>query len=248
MKKENRIDIKEMFLCFQDEMKQSLRICRLNIDHPGSKGDASENEWINWLTKYLPKRYKVDKAFVVDHEGTISEQIDVVIYDQQYSPFVFHHNGIIYVPAESVYAVFEVKQELDKGNIEYTAEKIKCVRELKRTSAPIVHAGGTIATPRKPFEIIGGILTTESDWSPPLGESFETLIMSLKDKRFINLGCSITDGSFRVFNQQEGVIIQKSNEDEVLIFFFLNLLVELQKKGTAPAMDILEYAKALESI
>ena len=31
-------------------------------------------------------------------------------------------------------------------------------------------------------------------------------------------------------------------------FFFLNLLMELQNLGTAPAMDILEYAKALESV
>ena len=229
-------------------MKQSLRICRRHIDHPGSKGDSSENEWINWLTKYLPKRYKVDKAFVVDHEGFISEQIDVVIYDRQYSPFVFHHNGIIYIPAESVYAVFEVKQELDKGNIEYAAGKIECVRELTRTSAPIIHAGGTISTPKKPFEIIGGILTTESGWNPPLGESFESLILSLKDKQFINMGCSITDGSFRVSQQKDETIVQKSNDDEVLIFFFLNLLMELQKRGTAPAMDILQYAKALESI
>ncbi len=58
----------------------------------------------------------------------------------------------------------------------------------------------------------------------------------------------LTDGSFRVMNQQGEIIIQKSNKDEVLIFFFLNLLMELQNMGTAPAMDILEYAKALESI
>ncbi|MBN2728768.1 MAG: hypothetical protein JXR53_06045 [Bacteroidales bacterium] len=248
MKKKNTLDIKELFLNLQEEMKQSLRICRNHIDHPGSKGDASENEWINWLKEYLPKRYMVDKAFVIDHEGFVSEQIDVVIYDRQYSPFVFHHLGIKYIPAESVYAVFEVKQEMDKGNIEYTAGKIESVRELTRTSAPIVHAGGTISNPKKPFEIIGGILTTESGWNPPLGESFESLILSLKGHQSINIGCSITDGSFRVLNEQGRVTIQKCKEDEVLIFFFLNLLIELQNRGTAPAMDILEYAKALESI
>ena len=80
-------------------MRQSLRICRRHINHPGSKGDASEYEWIAWLRKYLPERYKVDKAFVVDHEGIITKQLDVVVYDRQYSLFVFHHNGIIYVPA-----------------------------------------------------------------------------------------------------------------------------------------------------
>jgi len=248
MSKKNKINIKELFLNFQDEMKQSLRITRMHIDHPSSKGDSSEYEWIGWLTQYLPKRYKVDKAFVVDHEGTISEQMDIVVYDCQYSPFVFHHNGIIYVPAESVYAVFEVKQELDKGNIEYAACKIASVRDLKRTSAPIVHAGGKIDKPKKPFNIIGGILTTESSWNPPIGESFKRIIRSLKGNKFINLGCSITDVSFMVENTNGKIVIQKSMEDEVLIFFFLNLLMELQKKGTVPAMDVLAYAKVLSSI
>ena len=72
--------------------------------------------------------------------------------------------------------------------------------------------------------------------------------MSLKDNQVINLGCSLTGGSFRVLNEHSEAIIQKSKDDEVLIFFFLNLLIELQNRGTAPAMDILEYAKALESI
>lgn len=244
----NQIEIKDLFLSFQDEMKHSLRISRRHINHPGSKGDASENEWLEWLEKYLPKRYKVDKAFVIDHEGTLSEQMDIVIYDRQYSPFVFHHNGIIYIPAESVYAVFEVKQELNKGNIEYAAGKIACVRNLKRTSAPIVHAGGKIQKPKKPFDIIGGVLTTESSWTPPLGDSFEKLIQTLSGNQFINIGCSITNGSFLIQEQEGTISINKSKEDEVLIFFFLHLLMELQKKGTVPAMDILEYAKALESI
>lgn len=156
--------------------------------------------------------------------------------------------GICNVPAESVYAVFEIKQDLDKGNIEYAPGKIECVRKLRRMSASIVHAGGTISTPKKPFKIIGGILTTESCWNPPLGDSFESLIMSLKDHQVINLGCSLTGGSFRILNKHGEATIQKSKDDEVLIFFFLNLLIELQNRGTAPAMDILEYAKALESI
>jgi Domain of unknown function (DUF6602) len=248
MREKNKIDIKELFLSFQDEMKQSLRISRRHINHPSSKGDASENEWIRWLKKYLPKRYKADKAFVVDHEGTLSEQMDIVIYDRQYSPFVFHHNGILYVPAESVYAVFEVKQELDKRNIEYAVGKIACVRALKRTSAPIVHAGGKIEKPKKPFKIIGGILTTKSSWSQPLGKSFEKLILSFKGIQFVNMGCSITDGSFLVQEQKGKVLIKKSKDDEVLIFFFLNLLLELQNKGTVPAMDIMEYGKVLRSI
>lgn len=88
------------------------------------------------------KRYKVDKGIVIDSTGKQSEQIDLIIYDAQYSYLVFRQNDTLLIPAESVYAVFEVKQNLNKERIEYAGAKAKSVRELLRTSAPIKHAGG----------------------------------------------------------------------------------------------------------
>lgn len=248
MAQENKVDLKQLFLEFQEGMIHSLNISRKHIPHPGSKGDATEAEWIAWLSKYLPKRYQIDKAFVVDCNGNLSEQIDIVIYDKQYTPFVFHHSDVIYVPAESVYAVFEVKQELDKANLVYASDKIACVRKLKRTSAKIFHAGGEIANPKPPFKIIGGILTSASSWSPALGEAFETIIKDFDEDHFIDMGCSLQDGAFLVKKCDGNITISRSTQDEILLFFFLNLFMELQKKGTVPAMDVLEYAKVLKSI
>lgn len=82
------------------------------------------------------------KAFVVDSEGHFSEQIDIVVYDRQYSPFIFTFNDQLFIPAESVYAVFEAKQELSADIIRYAQNKATSVRRLKRTSLPIPHAGG----------------------------------------------------------------------------------------------------------
>jgi hypothetical protein len=76
------------------------------------------------LNNYLPERYFVDNAFVLDCEGKLSDQIDVVIYDRQYSPFLFNQNFVKYIPAESVYAVFEVRQEIDLGNLKYAGGKV----------------------------------------------------------------------------------------------------------------------------
>lgn len=46
----------------------------------------------------------------------------------------------MYIPAESVYAVFEVKQDVE-GHIEYAAKKVESVRKLKRTSISMVASG-----------------------------------------------------------------------------------------------------------
>jgi hypothetical protein len=67
------------------------------------------------------------------------------------------------VPAESVYAVFEAKQSINLNEVRYAQSKVASVRRLYRTSLPIPYAGGTYA-PKAPSEILGGILTFESDW------------------------------------------------------------------------------------
>lgn len=85
----NKIDLKMLFNGLQSQMNAQLNTNRAFINHPGSKGDSLENAWIEWLRKYLPNRYSVDKAIVIDHEGNTSHQIDIVIYDNWFTPFIF---------------------------------------------------------------------------------------------------------------------------------------------------------------
>ena len=195
---------------------RSLSTNRQHIQHPGVKGDTSELNWIEWLKSYLPKRYSVDRASIIDCEGNISEQVDVVIYDRQYSPFVFNQDNAFYVPAESVYAVFEVKQVLNKDYVIYAAGKAKSVRTLKRTTTSIPHAGGCFE-PKKHKRILSGILTLSSGWAPPLGESLEKVLYSLDPESCLDIGCILQEGSFLV-NYDSGTIM-KSTQEESLIFF-----------------------------
>jgi hypothetical protein len=93
-------------------IEADLRQARATLAHPTEKGDASEAVWIDVLNKYLPRRYQASKAHVVDSRGSFSEQMDVVIHDRQYSPLVFTFKESLVLPAESVYAVFEAKQDM----------------------------------------------------------------------------------------------------------------------------------------
>lgn len=82
---------------------------------------------------------------------------------------MFNQDGAKYVPAESVYAVLEVRQEFNGANVAYAAEKAASVRKLRRTSAPIPHAGGKF-DPIVPPPILAGILTLDSEWKPAFGK------------------------------------------------------------------------------
>jgi hypothetical protein len=239
-----RVDLKQIFMKLQNQMIAQLSTNREIITQPGTKGDASELNWIEMLNTYLPERYKVDKAFVLDSGGDLSEQIDIVIYDRQYSPFLFHQDGAIYIPAESVYAVFEVKQTISKEKIEYAGNKFASVRRLKRTSVPISHAGGEYKA-KEHFEILSGILALESDWKPPLDSSLIKSLDSLNKPKRIDLGCVLRAGGFEV-SYEPTVKLDKSKKENSLIFFFLKLLNLLQRIGTVPALDISEYGKFLK--
>jgi hypothetical protein len=247
-RKQNKINLKDIFLGLQTEMVAKLRNTRSNIKHPTAKGNVTESSWRALLDKYLPKRYAVETAFVIDSDGTISEQIDLVIFDRHFSPFLFHGDGACYIPAESVYAVFEIKQEASNANLLYAAKKAQSVRKLKRTSVSITHAGGK-HSPVAPKEIIAGFLAlTSGGASTSLPRSFIDRLKSLSPLQKLNLVCVLERGAIDLTSGNKGKTkIQLCPADQALITFFLSLLSKLQTVGSVPAMDIKAYGASLQT-
>lgn len=253
-KKDNhKIDVRKLFLGLQKTMIENLKTIRENIDHEPTKGDGSENIWIQFLENYLPKRYSVAKAKIVDHLGNTSDQIDVVIYDRQYTPFVLNDSGIKYIPAESVYAIFEAKQDVNKDQLEYASKKINSVRKLVRTSAPVIDRGIEKPAPAL-FKIIGGFLCLDNCWKSSIGKSthFNGYLKKSDENHIIDIGCVLNDKSF--FTEidltdplKPKVNINFSADGETLIFFFLKLVAELQKLGTVRPIDLNKYIDQLKS-
>jgi hypothetical protein len=194
------------------------------------------------LQQYLPQRYQAAKAHVVDSNGEFSQQIDVVVFDRQYSPFIFLYEGQTIVPAESVYAAFEAKQTINADHIAYAQEKVKSVRRLHRTSLPIPHAGGTY--PPKPLiPILGGILTFESDWSPCFGKPLKKALASGSTDGRLELGCVAAHGHF-AWDQAKGDY-EFTAEGKPATAFLFKLISLLQFSGTVPMIDVQAYARWL---
>lgn len=248
------IKLSELYAGMQKEMLQKLQTGAISLVHPGSKGDNTEANWIEWFRAYLPERYKVDKANIIDSTGKESEQIDLVIYDAQYSYLVFHQGDTKLIPAESVYAVFEVKQELNKEYIEQAKKKAKSVRALHRTSSRIKHAGGEYK-PKPLHEILAGILTTRSAWVSPIANNVAKYVLNCEPEDRLDFVCSISDNTFVVdhntgtnkYDASQIPSIRFCEQDESLVFLLLNLLRRLQDIGTVPAIDFSKYAEGIKS-
>jgi hypothetical protein len=224
-----------------DDIERRLATARQTFDHPGTKGAASEHVWLELLQTYLPRRYEAQTAHVVDSNGQFSQQIDVVIFDRQYSPFIFNFEGQKIVPAESVYASFEAKQAINAGQVSYAQEKIATVRRLHRTSLPIPHAGGLF--PPKPLpHILGGLLTFESEWNPALGQPLVDALSNCAADEKLDLGCVAAHGVFATDSQ--GAYTTVPGRKPATAFLF-ELIARLQDSATVPMIDVRAYASWL---
>ncbi len=146
-------------------------------------------------------------------------------------------NGEKYVTAESVYAVFEVKQDANKDHIEYANVKIQSVLDLKRTSRGMISAGASVPA-RSLTPIIGGLLTTRSENKP------KTIKENMLSCPNVDIVRAAEDGTFHKYEGE----VQASDGDEAIFSFFYLLLDELFKLGTVAAIDIRDYADlSLES-
>jgi hypothetical protein len=224
-----------------EDIERRLAAARALMGHPVSKGDASESIWLDLLSEYLPRRYQVAKAFVVDSNGEFSDQIDLIVFDRQYSPFILKSEGQSVIPAESVYAVLEAKQNVDSRLVEYAQRKAASVRRLHRTSLPVPHVGGT-SDPKPPARIIGGLLALECEWKPALGKPLADALSHTDSAGRLDLGCIAAHGIFTA-DINDGYVFSAGGKPATA--FLLELIAQLQAVATVPMIDVRAYSRWL---
>ncbi len=227
--------------------KQAVLRCLLETGrriatHPGAKGDGSELHWKEMLSGFLPSRYLVSKGFVVDSAGRRSEQIDVIIHDHVFSPLLWEDGGHLYVPAESVYAVFEVKQQHSLEHINYAGQKAASVRRRLRTEAEFGWIGGT-AKKKALFIPLAGLLTVDSEWHTAFGDPFYHALGGLSESEHLDLGCALNQGSWDLEDHTNPRSAQLSVPEAALISFCMHLLYRLQKLGSVGGIDYGAYER-----
>ena len=232
--------LRRLFLGHQDQLRAALGASREAIDHPGLKGAASEAHWRNLLETHLPRRYRVTAGVVVDCRGGQSQQIDVIVHDAHYCPLFLDEQGVSFVPAESVYAVFEAKQELTAAYLLAAGEKAASVRRLYRTSGPILDRG-VVKAPRPLPRILGGVLALSPGWVEGLADNFKKALAGLGTEDRLDLGCVLGAGAFEVASDGQLII---AGPEGALVSFFLRLVYRLQAIGTIPAIEWPAYIEA----
>ena len=105
---------------------------------PGTKGASREKAVRDKLRQLLPSGIGVGTGFVIDSQGNVSLQQDIVLYEDGICP-VFRLNessDAAFYPCEGVFAVGEVKSTIGTKEAQDIIEKVASVRRLNRFALP----------------------------------------------------------------------------------------------------------------
>ena len=87
------------------------------ITHPPSMGANRENSVRLFPREFLPSAISIGTGFIIDDEQQISNQCDVIIYDDTIIPPLYRDEDIVVVRHTTVAIVIEVKTTLGKSEL-----------------------------------------------------------------------------------------------------------------------------------
>jgi hypothetical protein len=236
-KDSHHLTVRDISAAQRQDLISRLSVLHL-LEHSISKGAATEHVWIDLLNEFLPPRYRASSAFVLDHHGARSDQIDIAILDAHYAPTYFGPSIGRHLPAEAIHAVFEVKQLLNNHLLADAAAKAASVRRLRRTSNRVPFAGGRYP-PKQPFPVLAGVLALESSWPKNFAAKARYYLRRFDTDHRLDLGCSLRHGAFETLPSRPGAHV--TGPEESLQFFLARLFDRLQAQGNPPALNIMKF-------
>lgn len=139
-------DIKENYKKLEKELVTQLNYQVGN--HPPTAGSNREKIWEHFFRRIVPKKFNIERSvFIIDSKEHASREVDIAIYDEQYTPYIFNYGDIKFIPVEAVAAVIQCKsKELDKKSLK---DWVKSIDDLKTSPNSIVRLATYIHMPSK---------------------------------------------------------------------------------------------------
>jgi len=112
-----------------------------SITHRGNKGRSREETLREFFRERFPTAYAITEGEVVDLNGSVSPQLDLMFYNQS-TNFTLNADKTSILPAEALLASVEVKTTLNKIELEKSAIAARKLRDLRPYNRAL---GGTDA-------------------------------------------------------------------------------------------------------
>lgn len=98
--------------------------------HGTTIGSFREDVWKSLFDMIIPKKFAIERSvFIIDSYGHISKEVDLAIFDEQYTPYIFKYGQLKFIPIEAVAVVVECKSTgLKSKSLESWADSINILK------------------------------------------------------------------------------------------------------------------------
>lgn len=161
-------------------------------------GSYRETVWKFLFEMMIPKKYCIEQGvFIIDSYGHVSKEVDLAIFDEMYTPYIFNYGEIKFIPIEAVAAVVQCKSNtINKKVANAIIEWEKSIDSLftsmdsvARIAVKMVDnneasAKSTMQTATRPIKILCAMATMKS--LKQFEEDFDIILtVDKKNKRLL---------------------------------------------------------------
>jgi len=217
--------------------KSMIEEINLSSTHGGLSGSFREESWVKFFRNIIPKKFSLAQGvMIIDSNGKISREVDIAIFDESYTPYIFNYNSLKFIPIEAVACVIEskskIKNEKDiKDSLKKWARKIDEL-EANPTGISRVIQGLAIGLTNEnqqrthPLKILVSLYdksskTEETTFLTEMGESFDIIIYSVDGGKKFELSIPNEEKDLgwwnRRLNNYSEEVIEKENEGVELV-------------------------------
>lgn len=160
-------------------------------NHGGLTGDSREVMWMEFFRKIVPKKYSLAQGvIIIDSEGRHSNEVDIAVFDEQYTPYVFQHNSLKFIPIEAVAVAIECKSsKFDVDSLVVWSNNIKKLepktKGIARIAKGVVMVENDTQKRTRPILILASNLkrqtaNSSSEMFEKLDKAFDFILMKKK--------------------------------------------------------------------
>lgn len=237
---------------FASVLKQARK--RLAIDanraeafqHRGLRGDERALALADFLSDRLPDAFAVGSGEAIDFADNRIGELDIIIYDRLSAAPIQDSGSTVLVPAETIYAVIEVKSVLSKAETEKCLNAAKKIRALRPFKQRFLSARENGLDHKHLYRCPYYVFAYKSDLSA----------IDWEQKEYDRLATLANDKSYdldlidRIFVMDRGFIIPQTrfairddDSKDTFLEFYINLMNFLSReRARRPAIDWMAYA------
>ncbi|QDR78902.1 hypothetical protein SPTER_01520 [Sporomusa termitida] len=172
---------------YQDLNRKMVNELKLSSIQGGLTGHCREEMWLKFFRDIIPQKFSLSQGvIIIDSYGNASREVDIAVYDEQYTPYVFRYNTLKFIPIEAVAVVIECKS-VKPGSTQLTkwVERIDALRTCQAGIARIATGyvmglNNRIQTGTRPIKILACL--QKGYGTKKLQQAFDFIITRKKDE------------------------------------------------------------------